>query len=293
MAPATGGSALRSTSGRAEPLAHRHYRGFGLSIASDFAIPGAVELGGDTTSDLTIRSGTAQLDAEARSDPPYRLLAKQLQLTVTGTADYLLASPSELIVQPHPGASAEEVSALLIATALPMALWARAGLVLHASGVVLPGTDRAIALAGPSGSGKSVLARALIERGARLVGDDTLWLRQHGDTINASGLPGGTFDQSAARQFHPTSTAQRAETAPLGAIVYLTGETGKLTGPTALATLLRHRHRPRIPALLGIEAERLALSALLCAKVPMYGLALDWRDPAGALEQLMALAPGR
>jgi hypothetical protein len=274
-------------------LALTHYRGFGLSIAADFAIPGALELGQATASDLSVRSGPAQLGGEARSDPPYRLLGRQLQLTVAGTADYLLASPRELIVEPHSGAAAEDVSALLIATALPMALWARAGMVLHASGVVLPETDQAIALAGPSGSGKSVLARALLERGARLVGDDTLWLQQQGERIIASGLPGGTYDQSAARQFHPVPPAQQAESVPLGAIVYLTGEPGKLTGPAALAALLRHRHRPRIPALLGIEAERLALSALLCAKVPMYGLAVDWRDPAGALEQIAALAAGR
>lgn len=271
----------------------RYYRGFGLSIASDFAIPGAIELGDKTASDLTIRSGPAQLSAKARSDPPYRLLESQLQLNVTGIADYLLTSPSELIVEPQPGGSADDISTLLIATGLPMALWAREGLVLHASGVILPGSDHAIALAGPSRSGKSALARALLERGGQLVGDDTLWLRHRGDEIIASGLPSGTFDQSAGRQFQPVSAAQRVENAPLGAIFFLTGETGKLTGPAALTALLRHRHRPRIPALLGIEAERLSPSALLCAKVPMYGLALDWRDLDGALEQIAALAPGR
>jgi hypothetical protein len=284
---------LPSISGRAEPLARRFYRGFGLNIASDFALPGAIECGKAGASDVTILSGPAQLGAEASSDPPYRLLNGQLHLAVTGIADYVLSSPGELIVEPQPGGSAEDVSALLIATGLPMALWAREGLVLHASGVILPGSNLAIAIAGPSGSGKSFLARALLERGARLVGDDALWLRQIGGKIVASGLPGGTFDQSAARRFHPVEPLRQAEAAQLGAIVYLTGRNGTLSSAAALATLLRHRHRPRIPALLGIEAERFALSALLCAKVPMYGLAVDWRHPDGAIDRVTALATGR
>ena len=48
---------------------------------------------------------------------------------------------------------------------------------------------RALALAGPPGSGKSSLALALIDRGAVLVGDDGVALERVGDTVLASPAP--------------------------------------------------------------------------------------------------------
>ncbi len=47
-------------------------------------------------------------------------------------------------------------------------------LIMQASVVVIGG--RALAIEGPSGSGKSTLALALIDRGARLIGDDGVTL---------------------------------------------------------------------------------------------------------------------
>ena len=54
---------------------------------------------------------------------------------------------------------------------------------LHASAVALDG--RAALITGPSGSGKSALALALIAMGARLVADDGVILRRDGDRLLA------------------------------------------------------------------------------------------------------------
>ncbi len=55
---------------------------------------------------------------------------------------------------------------------------------------------RVMLIEGPSGSGKSSLALALIDRGARLVGDDGVSLTRTGDRLVASPPPstGGLFE---------------------------------------------------------------------------------------------------
>jgi hypothetical protein len=67
-------------------------------------------------------------------------------------------------------------------------------------------------------------------------------------------------------------------------------EPQRLTGASALAALLRNRHRPRVPALLGLEGERLALAALLCAKVPMYALGRKAVAVDATVQQVLALS---
>ena len=49
--------------------------------------------------------------------------------------------------------------------------------------------DRAILIEGPPGSGKSSLALALIDRGARLIGDDGVVLEAQGDRLFARPHP--------------------------------------------------------------------------------------------------------
>lgn len=49
--------------------------------------------------------------------------------------------------------------------------------------------ERALLIMGESGAGKSSLALALIDRGAKLIGDDGVWLDRHGERIVASPPP--------------------------------------------------------------------------------------------------------
>ena len=60
-------------------------------------------------------------------------------------------------------------------------------IILSASAVAIGGV--ALAIEGPSGSGKSSLALALIDHGARLIGDDGVALAREGDRIIASPPP--------------------------------------------------------------------------------------------------------
>jgi hypothetical protein len=68
---------------------------------------------------------------------------------------------------------------VLIDFILPLLITHRGELVLHASGAALPGG--AVLLIARSGSGKSTIAAALAARGARVVADDAIALREDGD----------------------------------------------------------------------------------------------------------------
>ena len=89
------------------------------------------------------------------------------------------------------GSDPEMVTALLIATALPAALWLRGGTMLHAAGVVAPSGQSGLAIAGPSGIGKSALTAELLADSGSLLADDSICLTRRDDRIEGSGLPSG------------------------------------------------------------------------------------------------------
>ena len=59
--------------------------------------------------------------------------------------------------------------------------------IVHGTSVAIDGS--AVLLTGPSGSGKSDLALRLIDRGAKLIGDDNVTLSLADDTILVNPLP--------------------------------------------------------------------------------------------------------
>lgn len=62
-----------------------------------------------------------------------------------------------------------------------------ASMIFNASAVAIG--DRALAIEGPPGSGKSSLALALMDRGAVLIGDDAVSLTREGERVIASPPP--------------------------------------------------------------------------------------------------------
>jgi hypothetical protein len=142
-----------------------------------------------------------------------------LTVELAPPAGYLLIAPgfgriliapdgTELLCDPEPGSS--EWSTLLTAQALPLAATLQGFEVLHASGVVLRG--RAALFAGPSGTGKSSLAAALLRRGAALLSDDTVALELHADAPIAH--PGAALLQLQAAEHERLSTRERAVLGP-------------------------------------------------------------------------------
>ena len=175
-----------------------------------------------------------------------------------------------------------------------MLLWQRGGLLIHASGVALG--DRVIALSGPSGVGKSTIARALLEQGGKLLGDDTLWLPDPEQPAWAHGITGGQFLRDAAGgepHFHRLPPARQAGPGNLAALVILSPEPTEPVqlGPVAAAhAVLRARHRPLVPELLGRNAAVLAHCTRLAASVPVFRLGIEPGKPEAAVASISRLA---
>lgn len=255
--------------------------GYDRIIESCIPVPGALTIDSSDTETPDIR--VRLLPAEPASFPPqplYRFEGGTLTFSAPEIATYR-CNPCEIAVTPLDGASFEDVIDLLIATALPALLWMRGGFVLHASGVVLPGQTGAIAIAGPSGIGKSSLLAELQAIGAASVGDDTLDVRITEGKPTISGLAAGYFRSDAGNErriFHATRNPQRR--AQLNSIVILTHapqmpEINRLSGMMALEQILMNRHRPKIPDLLGQRASLLRMSAALANSIPVF----MWRRP--------------
>ncbi len=282
-------------------VTRRRYRGFGLTIDSTFAIPGALPvMSGSGRADIVIGAGCTVIGPVEAVSGPYSRSGDALLLDVPGVARFLALSAAQLVIEPCADADPEDVSALLIATALPMLLWMRGGFVLHAAGVLLPGAREAFAIAGRSGVGKSTLAHRLVEAGASFVGDDSLLVSADSGPPQVSGLSASCFlpaPGSTQRETRLIPEAMQARTAPLGAVIVLSrsalgtvGAPVRLNGPAALEALLENRHRPRVPAIMGRSAAHLPITASLSRDVPIYRLAIPEGDAAGAQTCLLALA---
>jgi hypothetical protein len=276
------------------------YRAFGLSIASEFEIPGGIRVDQPVPdTDIVIAAGdTSTGDVEAVNGP-YSRNGKALLFDAAGVARYYAPSPGQLFVEPYAGANALHVAELLIATALPMLMWMRGGIVLHAAGIVPAGMEQAIAIAGPSGIGKSTLAAGLIKAGGRLVGDDSLWLTVQDDTPIVCGLSATLFrsdDPAELRTEIAMPPQLRFENAQLAAIIVLrvadentTPFTNRLHGVDAIEALLKNRHRPKIPAILGLEAALLPQTILHCRTLPIYEFTMQKGDVAGSQHHISSM----
>ena len=277
MARRTGASASRSTSGPVDPAVQR-LTGYGLRLASQLPVPGAVADAGDDPPDVTIIVEASQPTDDA---PVYARSVDGLRFVCPGVASYRIAADS-ITVAPDPDASPDMVSAMLIATALPALLWLRRRFVLHAAAAQLPGAA-ALAIAGAAGSGKSTVLAQLAAAGAALIGDDTIAFDPSAAPY-ASGLGGGWFlEAEGVRRFVAAPPGRSLACAPIAAILVLEapgdGEgVSRLAPVDAVTHLLASSHRPRIPALLGRAPDTLRDATLLASEIPLY----SWRRRMGA-----------
>jgi hypothetical protein len=260
----------------------RRMFGFGQVIASAIPVPGATHLTDRTEASASLyisRDDTAGAESEAPAG--FSRDGDALRLTVPGIATYRCRARS-ITVAPCLSAAPTDLSELLVASALPAALWMQGRLVLHAAAICTHAGGPALGLLGRSGSGKSRLAAGLVARGALLLADDSIAIAPgHGGLI-ASGLPGGLFLRrgDATRQFCPLAPHQTIDAAPLGALILLDAAAAearlnRLSPTRAIEAVLSHRHRPHAADLLGMRAKALRDCIELARSIPVYA----WRRP--------------
>ncbi len=259
--------------------------GFNQILDSDLLIPGAIPSDQSTArgQSIYIGYGPEHLDATA---PLYSVQDDTLLFHAPEVANYR-CTPDTIEVRPCPGSDHEWVTSLLIATAIPAALWMQGRFVLHAAAIVPKGASHAIAIAGTSGVGKSVLARQMLEQRASLLADDSVALEITAAGIIASGLPGGIHRRSGQgdeRCFEPVASHLSVRSAPLGAILLLedfadTFASTALNKVLACEKIIAHQHRPRIPAALGRIGPVLAQATIIADRIPVF----IWRRREGEM----------
>jgi hypothetical protein len=215
------------------------YRAFGLEIESRLAVPGLPRVPGSVAGprvalDLVdpgeVERAWAPASGAERilvsSESPARTIDREPRLGYRLWADghgtaWVAPDGARVRWAPPPGA-ADAGHGFLLGHVLPWAAVLRGREALHASAVELDG--HAIALAGPSGAGKTSVAVALAASGAGWVTDDVLALDSAAMRVRAH--PGPAL--ARLRQATPGSPKEvvdmEAVTAPvaLGAIGFLT-----------------------------------------------------------------------
>lgn len=251
--------------------------GHGLTIVTQIPIPGAMLATGDEAAEIEIDYDAPPPWTERLAWGPYRVADADLfEFAMPGVARFTCRDRRRITITPNDGADEAAIAAMLVATALPALLWARGEIVIHAAAAAEAGATRGFLIAGKSGSGKSTRLLRALDRGARVIADDSVRLRLLNGAVLASGLPGGIFirhdSASDARAFLPVPEELQLREFPVASMLLLDPEneqTAPLRGPQALAALLRNRHRPRIAQLLRSEPDLLEPLAKISAALPV------------------------
>jgi hypothetical protein len=305
----------------------KSYAAFGLSLRSSFALPGMapVESDGLPALSLDLEAGAALEDAwsGALAPTPWRgRLGDGEELTIewgrAGDLRFGYGRRAAFRLDPSGtrlGCAPADVIRLdwqrvLLTRILPNVAIARGDEALHACAVLTP--LGVVAIAGPSGMGKSTLAGELVRRGSQLFSDDVVVLRR--------GLGAAVEAQPATPHMNVSAGASPAD--DLGATLgILAGErwvaarsvADRAAGVAAVVALERGPGLPLeveplpkspltlAPYMLGLpddegrDAERFALYSDLAESAALLRLGADRSIAPGqlaeALEEALGVSP--
>ena len=284
------------------------YRGFGLWLRSDLALPELLPAATAADPDIRIRvtpEAARQWAASGAIEAEWPSFVAApgggFVMRVAGICDYWVRDGGEIGLSPADDAEPASVRLFLIGSALGMALHQRGMLVLHGATVLREGG--ATIFVGESGQGKSTLAASLGRAGHAILGDDTmpLWPRAAGgfevwpgsrmfklwsNTIEALGE---TVDglESVGRRFDkffvPNEAQAPDEAVPINEVILLeAAEAGSepvlepLAGLEALRVISEHTYRPEYVSLLGREAEHFRQCSGLAGNIAVARLRRPW-----------------
>jgi len=146
------------------------YKAYGLTIASDFYLPGLVE--GKDSPDVIIRYGTVPYSLENAiiNAILFQVAPGEFLLNLDGVARYYIINRHEIIVEPFVTAADADVQVFLLGPVLGALLQLRGQFVLHGAAVAING--QGILLSGDSGVGKSTLAGMLCKKNYQFLTDE-------------------------------------------------------------------------------------------------------------------------
>jgi hypothetical protein len=164
---------------------HRH-RLFGVTVAAPRALPAAPT---DRAADIVIHEHACRRPSPEPPNPrgyAYSILdSGDVHVSWSELFDFVVSADGARIdVYADPAQNTEPVYTYLISQVISVALLQQGIESLHASAVAIDG--RAIILVGDSGYGKSTLTAARLLRGAQLVTDDLLVLKEQDGAMYAT-----------------------------------------------------------------------------------------------------------
>lgn len=229
------------------PLATaRHYRLFGLTLHSEFALPALAETA-PAQPDLTLAAG----GPIAWPDRVFSFGPDRQIMYFPAIGAFTVLGADRILYHPATQADARLLEFPLLGPVMAFVLHLRGLLVLHGSAVGAAG--RAAVFLGDKGAGKSTLAAACVAAGQRLVTDDLAAL-----AITAPGMP----------------------VLPAFAQIKLSSEAGRQVAPRARQVLDLSALHGDLEKRQHREAGWLAP-----APVPAAGLFVLTRGPAAALKR--------
>lgn len=156
------------------------YRGYGLDLLSEIALPEFLPATGAPEPDIRIRCGVAdepcfrpEAAAEAVHYDFVPASGGGFVMIVPEVAVFHVREGREIAFVAEPDADPGILRLFLIGSAMGMALHQRGLLVMHGATVLAPDGTATI-FVGDSGAGKSTLAAALGRAGYPILGDDTM-----------------------------------------------------------------------------------------------------------------------
>jgi len=162
---------------------------YGLVVSSQIACPQLYKYDGNAPPDVIIEKGMVADIVHPGKYRGFKFEASEHEVMIkTDTiARMLISAGSHIFIQPYPESSDDDVRMLLLGWGMGALLHQRGILPLHAASVVPPTDGPCMAICANSGTGKSTLTAAFLQRGYRLL-DDNLSAILSGDKISI--LPG-------------------------------------------------------------------------------------------------------
>lgn len=289
----------------------RRFAAYGECLESTFDLGAFLPPSRDAEPSLSLRQGRVQvpgasleevltLDVHGRRVRGLRDTAMEnfsasqrwiVEVGETGHFSWRDGQP-DLTVDVLPGVSKERMVFWFLHIVLPFYLSRnRPLLFLHAGAVAL--RDCAIALAAPSGTGKSSLVSACLARDLKLVTDDKLAIRLSGETALALPSHPHCRDYRALEDLGRRTRSFAGEALPLAAL-FMVARDSTLREPLLESVTGGDRFRAALPALLyHFSADAVTPArqlARLVDQVPVYSLTVpdDARQIDAVVDRLVA-----
>jgi hypothetical protein len=147
-----------------------HYQAFGLKIYSNLEIPEFVRDTGEPEVQIRFGSVPESLQNPVRTGVCFQAKPGAYLLNRKNVARYLVTEGKDILIEQVPGVNNGKIRLFLLSSVFGALLHQRKLMPLHASAIRV--NNGCVLFCGTSGSGKSTIARSLMQRGYPLHTDD-------------------------------------------------------------------------------------------------------------------------